>query len=219
VDGRAELVCVKRALFTTANRARPADQVLQLAREQTAISKFRANASLPKLFAPLHKVSSAAPFLATFPVGESLLQNANALPKRTRRIDAPVLRNALLAALGAAHAVGVCHADLRPDDIIRSGDTFVVIDWGLFTEPGQLVHQYRGCTTFIASDILLADNHGEPCAYQREHDIESARYVVYGFVHGQTHLIPADWERQDTQDLIEVRNAAVSKEKALVRGL
>lgn len=204
VDGSSDELCVKKAIFSMADRVVRNDQLVQLQREEAVLAAFSSSTVLlPTLFPGSQAVSVSSPFLAMLPVGVDLPAYTASLSKEKRIAQAPVLLHALQVALASAHALGFCHCDLRPENVIRAGSTFTIIDWGLACKEGEPMHHHRGSTLFFAEAILqgmLSSVKGTP--YFSCFDLESARYVAYGFLCGQRHLIPPGWALSSLEELI-----------------
>lgn len=97
------------------------------------------------------------PYILSLPVGISLAWRARTLRTQlSRRAEARALSDCLKAVLTAAHQMGVCHTDLRPDNVIYDPQRqlYTVIDWGLAREPGQELHHYEGAIPFFSNAVV-----------------------------------------------------------------
>jgi serine/threonine protein kinase len=75
--------------------------------------------------------------------GIPLLYATNKWNKAERVKRLPLLAHSLTSALTAAHAHGVCHADLRPDNIVVINGVFTLIDFGLSVATGDRILHRR----------------------------------------------------------------------------
>ena len=91
-----------------------------------------------------------------------------------------ILYRNLIEALGAALKVGFCHTDLRPDNVVVVGETFVVIDWGLATPPDTQFHEHRAGIDFYHDEIVITEVEDAPL-FKPEFDKFSAKCIAYFF--------------------------------------
>ncbi|KAH8927404.1 kinase-like protein [Atractiella rhizophila] len=61
----------------------------------------------------------------------------------------------LLEAVGFMHSQGFVHLDLKPDNLVVTGDTLQIIDFGLSCRVGSdtLLRGFRGTTTWVAPEV------------------------------------------------------------------
>jgi serine/threonine protein kinase len=147
------------------------------------------------------------------PVGLPLSLHASGFTK-SQRIDLAVkLKNQLLSTLDAAHRLGYCHCDFRPDNIIfnPADESYIIIDWGLACSSGTEFHGYIGGLPFFHDDIInyvLLEYDAQKPRYTPMYDIVSAHYVVYAFKLGKKHLT-VPWATLTGEELIEMRSREV----------
>lgn len=210
-DGNAEtLVTIKRAGLVNNNKHSVA--LTQLQAECDIIRTFSERASacekLPKLYDVLWNVSPAAPFIPILPVGVPLERRHTELKPGARTVEAGALFSDINAALTAAHALGLCHRDVRPQNVVFNpiGRHYCLIDWGLAAAPGTPLHPHRGGMPFSHDEVVMARVKNEQINTRPEHDVASVRFVAWAFSVGKKLSVP--WAGMSTH-LITIRNAAV----------
>lgn len=164
--------------------------------------------------------NESQPYLPLLPLGVPLAMFASGQSKASRRKIASVLRRHLDESLKAAHHLGYCHCDLRPDNVIYSqaSDEFIIIDWGLGREIGAACHSYFGGISFFHDTVVahyidsLCQQSGEAptLAYQAEFDLASAAYVEYAFVSGMKNLSVPWHDCFPLGELIQNRNECMT---------
>lgn len=114
--------------------------------------------------------------------GETLaerLRTHGALPAQ----DAATIAAQLLAALGAAHAKGVMHRDVKPSNVMLSGDTVRLMDFGIARlRSGDAERGYAGTPGYVAPEYLA----GTP--YSEASDLFSVGAVLYEMLTGKRPL-------------------------------
>ncbi|MEV0228698.1 serine/threonine-protein kinase [Nonomuraea sp. NPDC050786] len=89
----------------------------------------------------------------------------------------------LLAALRTAHKAGVLHRDVKPANVMLTGDRVVLTDFGIATAEGDIrmttSRRLRGTPAFMAPERL----HGGPAS--KEADMWSFGATLYSAVEGQ----------------------------------
>lgn len=114
--------------------------------------------------------------------GETLaarLQAQGALPAH----EAATIAAQLLAALGAAHAKGVMHRDVKPSNIMLSGDAVRLMDFGIARLRSADAEQgYVGTPGYVAPEYLAGE------AYTEASDLFSVGAVLYEMLTGKRPL-------------------------------
>ena len=89
----------------------------------------------------------------------------------------------LLAALRTAHQAGVLHRDVKPANVMLTGDRVVLTDFGIATVEGDIrmttSRRLRGTPAFMAPERL----HGGPAS--KEADMWSFGATLYSAIEGQ----------------------------------
>lgn len=190
----------------------------------SALSSSSSSSSLPKGHFPTVVYAdwvcdSNQPFLPLLPVGVPLVQYASRQTKRERVEQAALLHKHLHESLAAAQTLGLCHCDLRPDNVVYVPDAgvFMIVDWGLGCESGSLFHGYMGGLPFFHDKIVelsfFGDKHRlKNLVYQPDFDIASAEYVVFAFELGMKHL-SVPWADEICMELIQRRQECVQGKK------
>jgi serine/threonine protein kinase len=94
------------------------------------------------------------------------------------------------AALEFAHSQSIVHCDVRPSNIIRVGDRYVLIDWGMAAEVQTKRGSTHGVPSFVHDEVLLIDKQSYIVAPY--HDFTSLAYSVLAVVFGRDGFCP--WE-------------------------
>lgn len=114
--------------------------------------------------------------------GETLaarLQAQGALPAH----EAATIAAQLLTALSAAHAKGVMHRDVKPSNVMLSGETVRLMDFGIARlRSGDAEQGYCGTPGYVAPEYLA----GEP--YTEASDVFSVGAVLYEMLTGKRPL-------------------------------
>lgn len=185
---------VVKAARLDAPRSREKAYEIEIVRESSILAAFLSLTSpyLPFLVAEYGPTSAEFPYLCTRDAGMSLAQYLHKQPKAKRRLVAQELKDHLCAGLAAALRVGYCHADLRPENVVRIGGedgVFQIIDWGLAVVPHTLTHPHKGGKAFFADDLVIAANTSNyPILFRPDYDQESVLYVCYAVVLGARNL-------------------------------
>ena len=159
----------------------------ELSKECGVLEKFTENESpgLPCLSEIKWKCSPDVLFNLFLPLATPLPISACKDMKNIRQDFLVPLRSDFAEALIAAHNMGYCHCDLRPDNIVVTSDyKFVIIEWGLACGPGEPMHQHSGGLPFFHDDIVRHRDAKEPKAlllYKTDYDFKSIDFIVYWF--------------------------------------
>ncbi len=89
----------------------------------------------------------------------------------------------LCAALGAAHAAGVLHRDIKPDNVMVDDGRVVLTDFGVAAIAGEGDGMVVGTPAYTAPELLR----GEPCDGRA--DVYSATVVAYELIAGTTPFL------------------------------
>ncbi|MCL4227344.1 MAG: protein kinase [Myxococcales bacterium] len=89
----------------------------------------------------------------------------------------------LCAALGAAHAAGVLHRDVKPDNVLVDDGRVVLTDFGVASVAGTGDDTVVGTPAYTAPELLR----GEPCDGRA--DVYAAAVVAYELVAGTTPFV------------------------------
>jgi serine/threonine protein kinase len=211
-DANGDVFVVKQALVTVAGQRPCLDTFEQLQREYDALYAFtqdaQASLMLPALYAHCPPVSEQSAFLALMPLGVTLHHLRNTMSRAECQGMVPQLLADLTAALGAAHRLGFCHADVRPGNVVQcANNRFVLIDWGLTRRPYEVMHSYTTNYHYFAARILIAADASRPIAYDPRFDREAIKYVALAFSDGAPHLLPVQWQDRTAVGLIKMRRA------------
>jgi serine/threonine protein kinase len=204
---------VKKAIFTSIDRVQRKDQLTHLTNEQNILRSFRGTQILPRLLDDRVVATTDAPYLVIVPAGTVLPLFAATLSLVQRRQLAPKLHVDLLSCLAAAHALGFCHSDLRPDNIIAlPGNTFTVIDWGLGRTSNSPMHHYRGGLCYMHDDVLARMPIVDGCEvilYKPEYDVAAVKYIAWAFANSEKKL-KVPWADCSPQEMVKLRRALVA---------
>ncbi|MBZ0238928.1 MAG: serine/threonine protein kinase, partial [Deltaproteobacteria bacterium] len=89
----------------------------------------------------------------------------------------------LCAALGAAHAAGVLHRDIKPDNVMVDEGRVVLTDFGVASVAGEGDGTVVGTPAYTAPELLR----GEACDGRA--DVYSATVVAYELIAGTTPFV------------------------------
>lgn len=171
--------------------------------------------NLPWLHDVQHEVAAGSLYLVTTPVGAPLPAYAHGVPAAKREAEAAAMYAVCAHALQAAHALGFCHSDIGPDNIIAHKGTFYIIDWGLARAPNADMHRYNGRMDFMHDDLLkyfdLKSEYSDsdegavpPVPFKPAYDLQALKYVQYAYCRGKRNL-EVPWWGNDPQSTIEER--------------
>jgi serine/threonine protein kinase len=90
---------------------------------------------------------------------------------------------AVLAALYAAHKAGIVHRDVKPSNVLLSGDRVVLTDWGLATMEGDATVTRTGM--IIGSPAYISPERARDGAYSPASDLWSLGATLYAAVEGR----------------------------------
>jgi serine/threonine protein kinase len=160
-------------------------------------------------YVPFWMVTAGLPYIPMLPVGQQLERRYADLTAAQRGCEARVLYRHVVAGLHAAHNLGVCHQDVRPQNVVYNVETqcYVLIDWGLAAAPGQPMHPHRGGRPFWHDDVVKARKlfAAWNFPYFPEHDVAAARYVAWAFQ--AQHNLRVSWE--NVGDVVTARKKEV----------
>eukprot|EP00824_Muranothrix_gubernata_P020526 TRINITY_DN409_c0_g1_i9.p1 TRINITY_DN409_c0_g1~~TRINITY_DN409_c0_g1_i9.p1 ORF type:complete len:715 (+),score=119.98 TRINITY_DN409_c0_g1_i9:118-2145(+) len=93
----------------------------------------------------------------------------------------------LLDVLKKAHDAGYVHRDVRPNNILVSGDDALLIDWGFAAKKGEST-PYAGTVRYASDDVLTHLKKGNRCfAVFAEDDMQSLVRSVCSLLSPRTH--------------------------------
>ena len=55
----------------------------------------------------------------------------------------------------SAHCLNIAHCDVRPSNVIKFENCYVLVDWGMSTEIGSRFPHLHRVPAFVHDDILL----------------------------------------------------------------
>ncbi len=90
---------------------------------------------------------------------------------------------AVLAALCAAHRAGIVHRDVKPSNVLLSGQRVVLTDWGLATMEGDVTVTRTGM--IIGSPAYISPERARDGAYSPASDLWSLGATLYATVEGK----------------------------------
>ena len=90
---------------------------------------------------------------------------------------------AVLAALCAAHRAGIVHRDVKPSNVLLSGQRVVLTDWGLATMEGDATVTRTGM--IIGSPAYISPERARDGAYSPASDFWSLGAMLYAAVEGR----------------------------------
>lgn len=139
------------------------------------------------------------------PLGQPLERRVAMLNAKQRGKQCRKLHNNVVRALQAAHALDLCHRDLRPHNVIydRATRNYVVIDWGLAAADGAPSHLHLGGKAFFDDAIVRAQNFDSTVPYYAQYDFSSAVFIAYAFM--SSTKLRVSWEGGN-RDMINNRN-------------
>lgn len=104
---------------------------------------------------------------------------------------AQAILHAILGALDAAHAVGLVHRDLKPDNVLVEGDAVTLIDFGIAKDLAPEADDVRtasgvhlGTPRYMAPEQLQRDGAIGPAT-----DVYAAGVLFYEMITGQTPFL------------------------------
>ena len=207
--GEQSVVVKKTALDSTITHNVP---LARLQAECEVLRSFTENLTpqcpnLPILYDALWTVTPEFPMIPMSSCGIPLEYRVLVLSKADRDAETIALHLDLVAAMHAAHNLGFCHRDVRPENIVYDSvsNEYIFIDWGLAAAPGALMHEYDGGYLYWHDHLVnseLADTDMTTVPYQVEHDLVSARYVAWAFSKGKKMKV--EWSGRDV-DLVAFR--------------
>ena len=205
-DGASAAVKVARAATSRVNEWFDKEQA-NLERLRTAqpgavpVLLGAGSRELPARASVLSRNSLAAPWRLLFlsPAGvplsaalEEHLQRAAAVRnaaapgelRRARRAFGDIVAAGVLRGLGAAHAAGIIHCDVRPGNVVfvdepRSGGAVLLVDYGLSRKPRSPVSGV-GVRAYAADCVFLQSS----CAARAGLDLVAAAYTWLSVVYG-----------------------------------
>jgi len=185
----------------------------QLVLENKVLRAFATTscAFLPRLYNAQWEVSNEFPYIVSQPEGISLRYYTAMCDITERRNQMVILYQNMLAGLEAALSVGFCHTDLRPDNVVAVGETFVIIDWGLATPPGTPFHEHRAGNDFYHDDVVFDEQGNGPLLFKAKFDKFSAKCVAYFFAEARTPWSKTDcMHENDLYHYVQVRKKYLS---------
>jgi serine/threonine-protein kinase len=120
---------------------------------------------------------------------------------------------ALISGLGAIHAAGIVHRDIKPDNLLRMSDGRLVLsDFGLATNPSEapIMTVMVGTPTYMAPEVVM----GDPATPQS--DVWALGIVIYELLFGRR----PEWQNTRsgrTMKLPGSKRAETQVENALAR--
>jgi len=113
-------------------------------------------------------------FLVTRPLGVCDLAS-NKVCEGMLPPDLKTMWLGLLDGLKALHTAGWVHRDIRPENIVKTGNgRFVLIDVGLAAQEPSLGKEFVGCVSFAADlHLELLEKKGDTYSFTRGSDLES----------------------------------------------
>jgi len=107
-----------------------------------------------------------------------------------------------LSSLYNAHERDIYHGDIRPPNIVTSGDQAALIDWDLSGKlsPEAMHFAVFGLPAFVSTSIVTAVAHNRPFVYQRHDDLEALGYSLENLFSGK--LI---WFGKSSKEIIDMR--------------
>ncbi len=99
--------------------------------------------------------------------------------------EALALMRVIAGALGALHAAGICHRDLKPTNVMfRGDDSLVLIDFGL-AKQAQFRAGITGTGAIFGTPYYMSPEQGEGNAVDQRSDIYSLGIVFYEMLTGR----------------------------------
>lgn len=178
----------------------------QLVLENEALRAFASTSCefLPRLYNAQWEVSNDFSYIVSQPEGLSLPYYAAMLRKKERKKQMVILYQNMIQGLDAAYNAGYCHTDLRPDNVIVVGKTFVIIDWGLATKPNSRFHEHRAGIDYYHDEIVCKEVENAPL-FKTEFDKFSAKCVTYFFAEKRTPWSKFLEQDDDTSNFLAER--------------
>lgn len=231
-DVTAKQKCVlKRPVMPSGTRAGSTEpeQLAHMLRECKVLRLFTTNGAdttLPRLYDATHTIKSDMPYLLMLPVGIPLVEAVSGVSKPNRKKMAQVMFDHCSEALAAALSLNVCHSDLGPDNIVVSGEKFIVVDWGLARAPNVAIHEYKGRLPFMSDRLVqyFADlDYGRIDAtdvepFLPQYDVDALTIVQYAVERGKPHLA-VPWANEMGKGLIRRRKLFLECGDATATGL
>jgi hypothetical protein len=99
-------------------------------------------------------------YIVTAPLGANIWDELGRGPAASeqdaRDVVVARIASGLLGALREAHAAGLAHLDVRPDNVVWAGDHVLLVDWGAARALGEELAGLVGVAAFAHDDILRA---------------------------------------------------------------
>ncbi len=109
---------------------------------------------------------------------ETIVEDGPLQPQEVARIGL-----AVLAALGAAHRAGIVHRDVKPSNVLLSGERVVLTDWGLATMEGDVTVTRTGM--IIGSPAYISPERARDGEYSPASGLWSLGATLYAAVEGR----------------------------------
>ena len=94
--------------------------------------------------------------------------------RSARRNFADIVARDVMIALQHAHACGIVHCDVRPENIVWANDRAVLVDWGLGRRAGA---RLCGCGTSAFADARIFTDARIFSARSAPHSIHSIQFI------------------------------------------